>query len=361
MTDIIEIAKAAMMQDEKEKQTPMYAPTMGLGFHQFEGTEKIADVLHQIGADFTVRKDSLVRLPENVISDIINGNPVTIDPKYLIKSHMATVCCENDKTINIVGADYGVIQNTAGFEIMDLVTNSSVSGTPMQVVSAGLVHDFEPYVQVRMGEDARIEGDNSNTEFYAFFHNSHDGGSAMRITFSAIRVICRNTFMANMSAKGLTYKHTKYVQTRVNLKDKEVIKSIQVKCQKLNLMKEKYIERMTAYRLAKVTDKDIDKYIANLFFDKETLELAERYGYNLNAPELELSTRMGNMVTAFKDTLESGIGQDTNRGTKLWLFNGTTNYLNNTKTYATAEKRFDSLMEGTAYRRMEKATELLAV
>lgn len=351
---------------ENENES-MFAPTKGLGFHQFDGKTPIEEVLQQIGANFKVRKDSLVRLPQNLLEAVLRGESVNIDPKYLINTHCATVREEDNKTIGVVGAGYGVIQNNAGFDILDLMTNSSVTNTQMSVVSAGLVHDFEPYVQVKMGDGCRLNGDNSDTDFYCFFHNSHDGGSAMRITFSTIRVICENTFMMNCRADGLTFKHTKYVGKRVDLTDQDTINDIKAKVHNLNLLREDYIERMNSYRLAKVTDHDIDRFIANIFFDdKKMLEEAKLHGYNLS--EIEMSTRMSNIVGSFKDTLESGVGQDTNRGTKLWLYNGLTNYLSNTANYGGAKddavtkatKRFDALMEGKANNRMVAAYEMLA-
>lgn len=347
----------------------LFAPTRGIGFHQFDGDVPVEQVLQEIGANFSVRKDALVRLPQHLLDAVIRGESVNIDPRYLISTHRATVRNEDDKTISVVGAEYGIVQNTAGLEMLDLFTNSSVSGTQMSIVSAGLVHDFEPYVQVRMGEGSRLDGDNSDTEFYCFFHNSHDGGSAMKITFSAIRVVCQNTYMANMSsAQGFTFRHTKNVGQRTDLNDPNVIKAIQEKVAQLNLFRTDYIERMNSFRLAKVSDADIDRFIVNLFVDDEKLKReAALHGYKLDGLE-GVSTRMSNIVGAFKDTLESGVGQDSNRGTKLWLFNGLTNYLSNTANYGGAKddvvtkatKRFDALMEGKANKRMQMAYELLA-
>ena len=354
----------------ENENSAMFAPTKGLGFHQFDGNTPIADVLQQIGANFTVRKDSVVRLPQNLMEAAMRGESVVIDPRYVINTHCATVREEDDKTISLVGADYGIIQNTAGFELLDLVTNSSVTGVPMSVVSAGLVHDFEPYVQVKMGDGCRLDGDNSETEFYAFFHNSHDGGSSMKLTFSTVRVICMNTFNANMGAQGLTFKHSKHVGERMDLNDEKTRKQIIAKVNELHLLKKEYINRMNSFRLAKVTDRDIDEYITNLFMDKEEMRrVAKMHNYKWEEISTDdISQRMKNMIYSFKDTLESGIGQDTNRGTKEWLFNGTTNFLSNTLNYGSskdseftrATKRFDAMMSGKSNERMERAYALLA-
>ena len=355
------------------------AATLGLGFHQFDGNVSVADVLHQIGADFSVRKDDLIRVPQELAAKIQLGEPVTIDPKYFIKTHAATVCNESDQTIGVVGKDYGVIQNQSGLEILDLVTNSSVSGSPMKIVSAGLVHNFEPYIQARLGSDARIDGDNSETEFYAFFHNTHDGSSAMKVTFTAIRVICQNTFNANLKAKtGMMFKHSKNVNVRVDLSRQESIKDIQARIEQLNIFKQEYIDRMNSYRLTKVTEKDINEFVANLFIDKQEIrDLAAKNGYNYDTlviptkggDEKEFPTVTKNKIKRFRDILESGDGQDTNRWTRLWLFNATTNFLShdsygnaiNDDETARATKRFDSMMKGSAYNKMNAVYELLAV
>lgn len=361
------------------------AATLGLGFHQFDGNVSVADVLHQIGADFSVRKDDLIRVPQELAAKIHLGEPVTIDPKYFIKTHAATVCNESDQTIGVVGKDYGVIQNQSGLEILDLVTNSSVSGSPIKIVSAGLVHNFEPYIQTRLGSDARIDGDNSETEFYAFFHNTHDGSSAMKVTFTAIRVICQNTFNANLKAKdeegkfaGMMFRHSKNVNVRVDLSRQESIDDIQARIEQLNFFKKEYIERMNSYRLAKVTEDDINKFVANLFIDKQEIrDLAAKNGYNYDTlmvptkggDEKALATVTKNKIKRFRDILESGDGQDTNRGTRLWLFNATTNYFSHDSygdfykddLLTRATKRFDSMMKGSAYIKMNSVYKVLAV
>ena len=377
--DIISAALAAMSTENANENETRFAPTKGLGFNKYDGNTPIKDIIHEIGANFTVRKDPLIRVPSEILYKIQNGESVIIDPKYLIDTHACTVREQDDKTIGVVGKDYGVIQNDCGVQILDLLTNSTVTGTQMSVVSAGMVHEFEPYFQVKMGDGCRLDGDNSDTEFYAFFHNSHDGGSSMQLTFSTIRVVCRNTFMMNCNlakTQGLVFKHTKYVTER--LAAAEVIEKVKA----LNILKEDYIAKMNAFRLARITDKDIDRYVANLFFGNDLLELAKSYGYDFKQLEalptsstdakenhtVAYSTRMRNIVGSFRDTLESGVGQDTNRGTKKWFFDGVTNYYSNVANYGSdkdldierATKRFDALMGGTARKNANEVYAMLA-
>ena len=351
-------------------ETTQNAATLGLGFHQFDGNVNVKDVIHQIGADFTVREDKLVRLPQDILTKALNGEPVVIPANYVIQTHKATVHDGFDDTIGIVGSDYGTIQNTAAFDLLDMMCNASVTDTPLKIVSAGMVNNYDPYIQAELPVTARVNGDSSETKFYVFAHTSHDGTSALQIRFSPVRVICRNTYMANVSSKlGLTFKHSRYAAQRVDLTKEANITKVRERVAKLNFLTEEYIGQMNAYALAKVTDNDINEYVMNLFVDDDKMKALVRennYNYGIE----EVSTRTKNLVESFNNVLHSdNMGQDFARGTKLWLFNGTTLFTSNFASYGSAkdtetvraEKKFNSMLNGTANKRIQKAMELLAV
>lgn len=351
-----------------------HSAVLGLGFHNFEGNPSVKDVIHEIGADFNVREDRLVRLPQDKLDALLRGERIDFDEKYVIETHKATVHDGLDKTIGVVGSDYGVIQNTAAFDILDMMCNASVTETPLQIVSAGLVHEsFDPYMQALLPSTAKINGDKSETKFYAFVHTSHDGTSGLQVRFSPIRVICQNTFLANVSSKiGITVKHSKNAPSRVDLTKECNVQRIKELVANLNALPQEYVDQMNAFALAKVDDKQIEEYVMNLFVkdDKEGMELKRNireHDYNLSLVD-DISTRTLNMINDFKDTLYSDAdGQDFATGTKLWLFNGTTKYLTHKASYGSmnddeatrATKRFDSMLNGTANKRMEKAMEML--
>lgn len=367
MADIIAEVMNILNPMAEEKNT-MNAATLGLGFHQFDGKVTTEEVLQQIGGNFNVEEQKIVRLPQSVIESIINGESVTIDPKYIIDSHKATVCVEHDSTIGIVGKDYGVVQNNDAFQLLDLMCNASVTDNPLNIVSAGRVRDFEPYIQAEMPNSATsLYGDNSDTKFYCFVRTSHDGTCGLQVRFSPVRVICQNTFMMNVCSKGLTYKHTKNIGKRVDLTKEVNINRVKEVLNSLNIMKNDYIEQMNSFAVAKVSQEQINDYVMNLFIDDEKMRAeAKKHNYNLDLVE-DLSTRTKNIIDSFRNTLESGIGQDTNRGTKLWLFNGTTNYFSNVANYGSkkdnditiATKRFTAMEEGKASKKIDKAFELL--
>lgn len=69
---------------------------------------------------------------------------------------------------------------------------------------------------------------------------------------------------------------------------------------------------------------------------------------------------MKNRIIALRNTIESGIGQDSYRGTKLWLLNGLTTFFSNEKKYKTNEDKFESLTDGTDLRKLDNAYRMLA-
>jgi len=360
-----------------EQKTAENALTLGLGFHKFDGKVSVKEVMQQIGADFNVSKEHLVRIPNDIYEELTkNGSTLcALNLSNLITSHCATVNTRDNNTLGIVGSDYGVIQNADGLNILDLVTNSSVDGMDMRIVSAGLVHNSDPYVQVEMPMmtnelNRQVTHDNSPHKFYAFFHTSHDGSSGLKVSFSVVRVVCANTFAANMrESNGFNVKHTKNAAIRVDLSKEANIQRIKEIVTKFNLFSSEYIERMNKMAQIKIDDKFINEFCTKLFINDEKMQdLARQYNYNFASSMLDLPTRTKNTIKAFKDNLESGIGQDATRGTRAWLWNGFTSYFSNVAPFGNKQeaessrnaKRFDSLMNGSSQRKLNLAYEMLA-
>ena len=168
---------------------------------------------------------------------------------------------------------------------------------------------------------------------------------------------------------GLNFKHSRYAAQRVDLSREANIEKVQERLGKLNFFAQEYIDQMNSYRLAKVTDEQMNEYVLNLFVDDEKLRtLARENNYNIDGVD-EISTRTKNVIKTFNDILNSDdMGQDFARGTKLQLFNTTTFFLNHAASYGSAKddeltratKKFNSMLNGTANKRMEKAFMLLA-
>jgi hypothetical protein len=64
-------------------------------------------------------------------------------------------------------------------------------------------------------------------------------------------------------------------------------------------------------------------------------------------------------MAALTDSIEHGVGQEYNRGTKVWLLNGVTTYLQNEKNWKSQEDKFNAMMFGSAQKKVEDAYQLL--
>ena len=73
----------------------------------------------------------------------------------------------------------------------------------------------------------------------------------------------------------------------------------------------------------------------------------------------DITTRSKNLYNDAMEALHGGVGQNMGeRGTGLWLVNGITTYFQNEAKYRDSEMKFDSLMDGTAKMKLQKAYDL---
>ena len=78
----------------------------------------IQEVIEDSHLDYNVVKQHLVRVNDQAYDAILHGNPLVglqLSKDNIISSHCATVDERNDKTLGVVGSEYGVVQNTKAF------------------------------------------------------------------------------------------------------------------------------------------------------------------------------------------------------------------------------------------------------
>ena len=175
------------------------------GCKSFRTPVTINEAINEIGANYTVKKQSLLRVPDEVISAIAMGQLGNIDlSQYLtmeniVPTHKATMIEESNQYINVVGDGYGVIQNSKAFEFIDLMTSGTIGGEQTPIIeTAGILNDgARMYVTAKMPGKFFVNGDDSEgIDDYILFTNTHDGSGAVMALFTPIRVICQNTLNA---------------------------------------------------------------------------------------------------------------------------------------------------------------------
>lgn len=330
----------------------------GTIFHDENVT--IQDAFDEAGLNYNVEQAPLLRVPQAVVDAILAGEPVDFAPtaQNIITSHKATVRSDANRTLGVVGRDYGIVQNTKAFEFIDFI--GECSGTQPRIVSAGaLGYGERIYVTAQLGEDSYLNPDDA-VKNYVVFTTSHDGSGAVMCMMTPVRVVCQNTL--NMAIRNcpnkVVFKHTKNVNVRMDWEVEENRRrAAEVFTRSVQFSKE-FLERMLALREQVVDRNYVRDFAAKMFLNDTQFGLLQRADYDMERVD-EISTRTRNQINALTTSIESGVGQEFNRGTKLWLLNGITTYLHNDRNWKSGEDEFRSLNEGDGLKKVQRAYDML--
>ena len=338
------------------------------GCKSFKTPVSVSTAIKEVEANYKVDKQSLVRVPEAFIESIKNGTPYmgSFSENDIITTHMATYREDNNKTLGVVGANYGVVQNEKAFEFIDIITSGELGGDKPVIETAGVLgYGERMFVTAKMPKNMLIDGDNkSGIEDYILFTNSHDGSGAVTALFTPVRVICQNTLnLALKQAKNkLIFKHTANVNTRLDWDNKENIEKAVAVLKMHEHYKKEFLNNLYNLSQKKIeNDTEIIDFSAKVLATPAQYRLLKLANFDMDKLTTEeLSTRNRNSINALCDTIESGVGQDEFRGTKLWLYNGLTSYLGNEKKYKTEEDKMNSIvLGGDANKKMQRGFDLL--
>lgn len=329
------------------------------GCKSFRTPVTINEAIDAIGANYNVKKQPLLRVPEEVISAISMGALGSIDlSQYItrdniIDSHMATMIEESNQTISVVGSKYGIIQNSKAFEFIDLMTSGMLGAEQTPVIeTAGILNDgARMYVTAKMPNKFFIDGDDADgIDDYILFTNTHDGSGAVMALFTPIRVICQNTLNAAIrgAQNKVAFKHTLNVNEKLDFTREENMHFIMSILNRHKVFKEEFVNQLTHLNSQRINDAEALRFATFVMSGnnaKENLRLLNSNNGDIFGID-EISTRTKNQIVSLRDTIESGVGQSQHRGTKLWLYNGLTSYMNNTRSYKSQEDKMDSILLG---------------
>ena len=110
-----------------------------------------------------------------------------------------------------------------------------------------------------------------------------------------------------------------------------------------------------------VNDTMILDYLTDLMCTPKEKEdvMKNSIGTMIRGTEEITSTRKLNKITEMRNFIENGVGQDSHRGTLLWVYNGITSYLNNGVKYKDKLDKFDSITQGNSYKVGQTAMNIL--
>lgn len=313
----------------------------------------ISEVIERAECNYEVEKQPLVRVTPEMLDAIRNGEPITgLTSANIIDTHCATMRTDNNHTFGVVGSDYGVVQNSKAFEFIDHLQQHF--GQQSIIETAGALNEgSRVYVTCRLDEDFYLDDFKKDAvENYIIITTSHDGSGAIKIFSSPVRVVCQNTLnMALMKkTESISYKHTKNVRERMDY-EKIVARFLE----QSKMLKNNFINKMRELREDDNLSKNaVQDFASMIYLSDENYKRYIEANRKLDSID-EVSTRAKNQIERLMSSIESGVGQDMYRGSKLWLLNGLTTLLHNDTVYKSDEDEFKSILEGDGFKKLNKA------
>lgn len=252
----------------------------------------------------------------------------------------STVRTDNKEVLGTVGNKYKVLQNTEAFNFFDDIVGSKEA----IFETAGVLGEGQKiFITAKLPDYIIIDGGLSDDtiEQYLLLTNDHTGSESAQITFTPVRVVCNNTL--NMALRGATnvyrIRHTKSIKSRLD----EVAR--------LMGLKNKYFNELAiglnAMKAIKLSESNVKHLLCEIYLTTSEYELLAKNNGKLKGVD-EISTKKKNTIIDAYSWIDQGIGQDSHRGTGLWLFNGMVGYYNNGRSYTNEQRRFENIMGGTA-------------
>ena len=294
-------------------------PWHQLGKH-FDTAPSVAEGIKAAGLDYNIE-----------LKDLQTVDGISVPQKAVVRTDI-------NKSLGVVSKSYNILQNTDAFSFFEPFVENGLA----TLESAGsLYNGRKVFVLAKIaGDDMEITpGD--RVEKYILLSNSHDGGSAVRVGFTSIRVVCSNTLtMAhnNKQSQLIRVYHTKKVQ--------QTIEEIRMT---MDLVNQQFITTEERYKeLAKMpmNVSDFKRYIKAVT-SKESLEKLLEEPSNFSPEEVE--EERNRLIKRVEEVFE--LEPVHNR----WTAYNAVNYYINHERSRSVEARYNSLWFGDAAKLDQRA------
>ncbi|MBL8025686.1 MAG: DUF932 domain-containing protein [Fibrobacteres bacterium] len=137
---------------------------------------------------------------------------ITADGKA-IDTHKAIRREDNGSILGVVGKSYHIVQHAQAFAVLDVIANKYRA----VYKTAGLIDNGRRCViQAKLGNSFEVRPGDVH-EKYLTVVNSFDGSMAVKIYFTAMRLVCKNQLNASLrnSELSVSIKHTSAAEGRI--------------------------------------------------------------------------------------------------------------------------------------------------
>jgi phage/plasmid-like protein (TIGR03299 family) len=338
---------------------------LGEGQQIFDRPMFVDEALKACHADYTVQTQPVAVLTDEIRAAIANGDsiPASMLEDLIVPNKMATVRTDLNRSLGVVSDSYGIVQNADAFRFVDMFCSGQFAdrnNTPVIETCGVLGRGERVFVTAKFPEKVVLDaGRDDVLDMYVVFTTSHDGTGCVKCMVTPVRVVCNNTLNLAMSNNigRIAFRHSSNVMNRLDLLNKEnaewAYKTLNVYETYTNCLK----QDLEHLRNIRISEKDLDNILADVLLSPEAAKAFHESG-SIYADGIK--TRGRNIFLNVKNAMETGVGQHGQEtGTALWALNGLTTYYQNEANYSNEEIKFDSLLSGNAYNKVQQFHEAL--
>ncbi len=336
----------------------------------FDGPMTVKEALELSHADYKVELHPVFAMSPTIAEHLAweNYNVELLQDEILdciVPNKKVTMRMDTMKPLGIVSDSYGIVQNEDAFKFLDTLLTGQLTDSehaPVIETAGVLGHGERVFITAKFPDQIILDNKGDDrVEMYVVFTTSHDGTGAVNCMVTPTRVVCNNTlnFAMNHNAGKLSLRHSSGIMTRLDLANKENAEFAYKALNMFNVYKKSLEESFEHLRTVRICEKDLDNILAQVLLSEPNLKIYQQTG-NINHEDI--TTFGKNVFNKAKETIYSGVGQEYGeKGTGMWLINGLTSYYQNEVNYKSEEYKFDSIQQGQAAKKVQKAYELLAV
>lgn len=334
----------------------------------FDRPMTVKEALEASHADYEVKMFPLVALVPDLADHLSQENysmmyfqDEVLDA--IVPNKKVTVRMDTMKPLGVVGDGYGIVQNLDAFTFIDTLCTGQVGGSVPVIECAGVLGRGERvFITAKFPDKIILDNKGDDiVDMYVVFTTSHDGTGSVKCMVTNVRVVCQNTlnFAMGHNSGRISFRHSTNVMQNLDLMNKENAEFVYKTLGVYNIYQKSFKESLEHLRNIKLSEQDLDKIIAELALSEESNKV---FAETNNIFHEDIPTRGRNIFVGMKDAIESGVGQDLiESGNALWAINGVTTYYQNAVNFRSDEAKFQSIMEGNVYKKVQKAYELLTI
>lgn len=295
-----------------EVESMMYVgetPWHGLG-RKLDAPPTIGDAIIQGGLDWTVTTEQL---------QLADGRKV---------DRYATIRSSDNSILGTVGPGYHPVQNVDAFQFFQPFLDEKVA----TIETAGALRKGARVwmlAKIDRPDSIIVPAADDRVQKFLLVANGHDGGLALHVGITPIRVVCQNTLSA-----AVADRQTSTIKIRHTSGAENALKIVQETIARVDHDFEKAAEVFRALAQVKVTDKMLRDFVDRVFRRqrmkmKAAAEAARAFGAIEVIDETEKEERKSAVYDAILERFENGKGNTAKgvKGTGWAAYNAATEYL----------------------------------